>query len=219
MHVHNRAASARWAGARYCLLETVRQFGAEKLAEAGEADDVRTRHLQFYLALAECADPALRGPDQKRWVQRVNAEHDNLRVALAWSHGHAGGADNELRLAGALTWFWLLRGHWTEGRRWLEAALEREAQGRPPSIAKALHGPAFFAWRHNDIPKAQILGERGLALAKGLDDRESLIYLLIDLGITAIRRADLGGAEARFGETVSQARSKGDPWFEEMGSK
>jgi predicted ATPase len=100
----------------YRLLETVRQHAWEKLVEAGETDEMQRRHLSWYLGLAEQADGKLRGPEQQVWLDRLEAEHDNLRAALEWSKRDPNHAGMMLRLATALLWFWQFHGHWSEGR-------------------------------------------------------------------------------------------------------
>jgi predicted ATPase len=109
-------------GVRYRLLEPVRQYALAKLKESGEAETAKRSHAEHFLVLAEEAEPELFGPQEVEWWNRLEEEHDNARAALSWS---LEGADPELglRLAGALRLFWLSRGYYGEGRRWLEEAL------------------------------------------------------------------------------------------------
>ena len=125
--------------ARYRLLETVRQYGREKLEESGEAERVRRRHANYYLALAEEAERGLSGSDQAPWLARLETEHDNLRAALRWSLG-GGEAELGLGLAAALWSFWYTRGHLSEGRRWLESAVFENGRLRTRAKARALGG-------------------------------------------------------------------------------
>jgi non-specific serine/threonine protein kinase len=99
---------------RYRMLEPVRQYGQEKLEESGEKDEVGGRHALFFLALAEEVEPKINTADRRRWLERLEVEHDNLRAALAWSREEEG--ETGLRLAGALLWFWFHRGYLSEGR-------------------------------------------------------------------------------------------------------
>jgi non-specific serine/threonine protein kinase len=98
------------AGGRYRLLEMVRQYAAEGLQASGEAEPIKRKHRDWFLVLAEAAEPQLKGAEQANWLQRLETEHDNLRVALAWRATDVQGAQAGLRLAGALYRFWFMRG-------------------------------------------------------------------------------------------------------------
>src|SRR5207248_4999406 len=105
---------------RFRLLETIRQYAAEKLFDAQSADTARRRHFHYFVALMERAEPELRKANVLEWLDRLEAEHDNLRAALDWTAdadpaGHA-------RLAGSLHDFWNMRGHFAEGLERLERA-------------------------------------------------------------------------------------------------
>ncbi|GAA2620758.1 BTAD domain-containing putative transcriptional regulator [Actinomadura fulvescens] len=134
-------------GSRYRLLESVSAYALERLDEAGETDQARLRHVQYYTALAERAESHLRGPEQRRWLQRLDAEHANLRAALDEAV-RAGRAEVALRLVNALAWYWFVRGRIGEGRRALERALSLGA-GDGDALAEA--------WRIG----LDLLGRRG----------------------------------------------------------
>ena len=110
-------------GARYRLLEPVRQYARERLEESGEADAFSRRHAEFLLALAEEAAPQLTGAQQQEWAKRLETDHDNMRAALSWSLQRA--PETTLRLVGALARFWEIRTHYQEGSRWIKAALRQ----------------------------------------------------------------------------------------------
>ncbi|MFI8082252.1 AfsR/SARP family transcriptional regulator [Kitasatospora sp. NPDC086009] len=142
-------------GRRYRLLESVAAYATERLDEMADLAAVRGRHLRHYLALAERAEPRLRGADQRPWLARLDAEAGNLRAALdeALRRTAEGDGDEAVRLATALAWWWLLRGRLTEGRRSLAAALA--AAPRPSSELALLHGA--FALLTGDRAEAHAL--------------------------------------------------------------
>ena len=114
---------------RFTMLETLRAYALEQLDAAGETALVRQRHATYYVHLAEHAAPHLWGPDQAAWMERLEAEHDNLRAVLAWSRTPVGEAALGLRLAAALHEFWYWGGYISEGRAWLEGVLARQYRG------------------------------------------------------------------------------------------
>ena len=141
--------------ARYRLLETLRQYAAERLEAAGAGPAVRARHAAHFLALAERAQPEHYGRAQIAWLDRMEREHDNLRAALRW-FVDAGDAARGTRLAFALRRFWWVRGHTGEARAWTAALVDlaRSDEGRrgggPATLARALTGAALFAYLQGD---------------------------------------------------------------------
>jgi predicted ATPase/class 3 adenylate cyclase len=170
--------------ARFVMLETIHEYAREKLGESGEAEVVRSRHAEHFLALAEEAEPELKGARQLEWLDRLEEEHDNIRAALGWSFG-AGEVEEGLRIAGALSWFWHVRGHLSEGRRWLEEGLAKAGEGVAPSTrAKALVGLGVAVEvQEGDYEKAAPLYEKGLAMYRKLGDREGIANCLCNLGV------------------------------------
>jgi non-specific serine/threonine protein kinase len=195
---------------RYRLLETIRQYAHEKLLETGESEGTRDRHLAYYLRLAEETEPMLRGPEARAARDRFEDEHDNLRVALEWAMTTSGEA--ALRLSGALAWYWWLRGHHDEGRRWLTRAL---AVMLDPSAArmKALHGAGYLAHHQRDSTAARTLLEESLAIARGLDDRWTIALVLHHLGRVAYFDSDPATARALGQESLAVAEAVGDDWL------
>ena len=179
--------------ARYHLLETVRQYGREKLDESGDEDDVRGQHADFYVRLAEEAERELSGPGQVRWLRRLQTEHDNLRAALSWSLGEGGRVELGVRLAAALWPFWFTRGYLSEGRRWIESAVARTDSSAALARAKALHGAGVIATFQDDCGGAKALVEEGLALFRALGDKEGIASSLVSLCTVAMscQRADI----------------------------
>ena len=155
-------------GSRYWMLETIREYAAERLEESGEAQDLRRRHAEHLLAFAEETEPYLLGRDSKEWLRRVDAEHDNLRAAMDEFEA-VGESQLVLRLAGALARFWNFKGHLVEAGRRLEAALR--ADERPTAArAKALNGAALVAGNRGDASTATLWGDEALTLHRQLGD-------------------------------------------------
>lgn len=179
---------------RLTLLETIREYALERLVESGESDWVRRQHAAFFLALAERAEPELRGPDQLAWLTRLEQEHANLRAALEWTLA-TGREATTLGLSSALWWFWNLRGYWSEGRRWLEAALKSgrhlpmtnggDAQRGDAVYAKALWGAGVLAWLLGESEAANARLEASQVLWRRLGDERGLAYVLSSQAIVA----------------------------------
>jgi predicted ATPase len=167
---------------RYRLLETIRQYARERLDEAGEAGCTCDRHLAYFLDLAEQAEPKLRGPEARTVMDRLEEEHDNLRLAIDWALQTGG--DAALRLSGALAWFWWGRDHHSEGCRWLARALTT-TQVRSAARMKALNGAGWLAHHQRDLDKARMLLAESLAIARELDDGWTVAWTLHCLGRVA----------------------------------
>ncbi len=161
------AATEEVASTRFDMLETVRQYGWEQLEVSGEADIVRLRHAAFFLALAEAAEPDLKGSLQLARLEELETEHDNLGAALGWSLD-GGNKELGLRLAGALGEFWLMRGRLSEGRRWLQMALARGDASSTPLRVKVLNRAGSLAILQGD-ERATVLLEESLRLVKALE--------------------------------------------------
>jgi len=138
------ADAQRETETRFRLLETIRQYASEKLVEGGEADRARRRHFDCFIDLAQRADAALQGPLALEWLDRLEADHDNLRAALDWSFDAA--PRDHARLAGALRRFWDAHGHFLEGWTRLGGALERHAE-RDAVHLTLLLGAGTIAYR------------------------------------------------------------------------
>ena len=171
----------------YRLLDTLRQYGQERLQESGAAHAMGARHAMYYLDLAEQAEPALFGAAQVAWADRLEAALDNIRAALDWCLDAAetvpeGGesavtAAWGVRLAGALWWFWNIRMHRREGIAWMERAL-RQPTPATPGRAKAVLGAAHLVWTGGDRVRGEALFAAGLAVGRALDDAVPLALLL-----------------------------------------
>ncbi|MBA3946605.1 MAG: AAA family ATPase [Herpetosiphonaceae bacterium] len=211
---------------RYRLLEPVRQFARAQLAASGEQDSLRRRHASYYLQLAELAAPYLRSGARATWEDRLATEHENLRVALAWSEAQPDGAEMMVRLATALGLFWSARGHAGEGLGWLERGLARAGSATPASDTAvadtALSAPlrmaalaqgGSLAYFRGDFPRARAHCEQSIALYREHDDQRGLAYALSYLGWAEDDEAnDRAPGRAALAESVALFRQVGDRW-------
>jgi predicted ATPase/DNA-binding CsgD family transcriptional regulator len=202
------------APGRFHLLETVRQYAAEKLAAAGEEQATRREHLEWCLDIARQAESELRGAGQADWLDRLDVEHENLRAALRWGLDQPELVERTLELGAALWWFWRERGHASEGRQWLERALrapEPDALATPAAVrARALDALGALAHSQGAYAAARGAVESALAIWRAEDDRRGMIASLNTLGIVAKAEGDHARATALLQEMLAQARAVGD---------
>ena len=196
---------------RYRLLEMVRQYATERLEVSGGAEQANSRHRDFFFALAEEAQPNLKGPDQPLWLQRLEAEIGNLRAALAWCESEKDGARTGLQMAGALWQFWELRGYYNEGRASLAEALRKEeGHERTSERAKALYAAGVFAFYQGDYEAARVFHEESLAIFRELGNKQGIAGSLKDLGRLAGAQGDYAAARALYEESLAISRELGD---------
>jgi predicted ATPase/DNA-binding CsgD family transcriptional regulator len=209
---------------RYTLLDTLREFGLEQLAQSGELEQIRQVHTAYYLALAEEASPKLTGQEQGWWQRRLAAEHDNLRSALHWAV-EANHAEFALRLSSALWWYWYRQGHWREGRAWLEQALalsdasigtgglDSPRQRRQMALtAEALNGAGILAYYQGDYSRAASLSGRSVKLYRQLGDKRGIADALHGLALVARVGDNLAAACAIYAKSLALFREVGDEW-------
>ncbi|HEY3230832.1 MAG TPA: AAA family ATPase, partial [Roseiflexaceae bacterium] len=194
---------------RFAMLETIREYALERLALSDEAEVVRQTHAAYYLALAEAAEPELRGSQEDRWSRRWEAERDNLRATLRW-YAKRDETAQLARLGGAIWWFWNIRGHWSEGRGWLEQALAHSTLLPPALRAKTLLGAGWLTCQLSDFAPAHELLDESLALFRELADDRGIADALIGLAIVAYDQSDYPRAEALLGESLVFCRELGD---------
>jgi predicted ATPase/DNA-binding CsgD family transcriptional regulator len=199
--------------ARYHLLETVRQYGREKLSDLGEEEQLRERHAGYCLKLAEEAEPELKGARQVAWLERLEQEHDNLRAALRWLLGR-GESEKAARLGWALWLFWWIRGHFAEGRRSMEQALSVEGSEAMPvsAQAKALYVEGTMACGQGDNRSAEVLLEESAALYRELGDRSGVAYALGSAAVVAITQERYERGIAYSEEATELFLEVGDKW-------
>ncbi len=200
---------------RFSMLETILEYARGKLIARGLDEQVRRRHAAYFLGLAERGEPALRGADQPLWLNRLEADIDNLRGALAWLIDQRE-VEAALRLSAALAWFWGIRGYWTEGRAWLARALDGTSGGpldRSRVRMRALQGAGWFAHVQDDCESASILLGESLSIARELDDRHATAWAKHLIGRVRYFEGDIAGAAALGDEALAIARDIEDEWL------
>jgi predicted ATPase/DNA-binding CsgD family transcriptional regulator len=222
------------SGVRYRMLEPIKQYAKEKLEQGGESGTVRRRHADFFLALAEEARPELRGPEDKKWLERLEREHDNMRAALSFAL-EAGQTELALRLAGVLGTFWYMHSHSDEGRKWLEAALaalywlafdrwdhdraqevsreamrlSAEAQIEGALAASLRIMSAGPSWVRGDYERGRELLEEGLRIGREAGDRVIVAEALMQLAVTAWGMGDIERGNEIYREGIELCREAG----------
>ncbi|HEU4347295.1 MAG TPA: BTAD domain-containing putative transcriptional regulator, partial [Actinoplanes sp.] len=203
-------------GVRFRMLETLRHYAAERRTEAGEDDRVARAHATYYTTVAEQGEPALRGPQQGRWLQWLSTERDNLRVALAWCRAHAGSEpDLGLRLAGALGWFWYFASH-QDGRHEVTAMLAAATGATPAARARALQGHAVVARPRSCIvhPSAECApsARASWEILRELGERHRAAMSRTLIAVEGIGRPDMTSSLEVLAEANEEFVRVGDEW-------
>jgi len=195
---------------RLLMLETLREFGLECLETSGEGVAARQAHAQYYLALAEEAAPHLVGPEQVRWMDRLEQEHDNLRAVLQHTiTGEDEEVEQALRLGTALAWFWYVRGYASDGHRWLEW-MQAEHRGSAEVRARALNQSAWLAIWRDEYELAHAFSSESLAFYRELGDVRGMAWALFRLGDATQDRSNYTQARALYEEALTLFRQVGD---------
>jgi tetratricopeptide (TPR) repeat protein len=207
---HSLLRTERMAGGdpRFGMLGTISEYALERLAERGDEHEVCRRHALFYCTLAEAAEPALLGPHQVRWLERLDAELGNIRIALTWAV-ESGEADVGLRIGAALWRFWQLRGSVAEGREHLERSL---AQGSGSTIAraKAQARVASMALVQGDYEAIRRFGEASLLVFRRVGDDHEVVLMLGVLSFSFLATGDVDQGYELAEEGLEIARRSGD---------
>jgi non-specific serine/threonine protein kinase len=193
---------------RYRLLETLRQYGRDRLAQRGETDAVRKRHALYFRQLAEDALPHLRGPNEVTWLDRLETDHDNIRQALRWTID-ADEVDLAQGLAGTLYRFWLIRSHVDEGRTWLDQVIAMNSDDSE-SRARALLGAGTLALTHSDHIPARRHLEQALAGLRETGNNRLVAAAMHNLAQALMGMADYPAASTLIEEELSFAEKHGD---------
>ena len=202
--------------ARYHLLETMREYAGAKLEASGRRAAAMRRLLGWCVAFAERAAAELTGPDQVLWYDRIDTEHANIRLALAWGNDDAQERAAVTRLTSALWRYWLERGHVTEGREWLDRALASPSGVPPGERAKALRAAGALAMWQSDLTAARRYHDDSLTIARAIGDELGAAASLSHLGIVAWRSDDTKNAKRLLQESLAIRREHGDRAGESM---
>jgi predicted ATPase len=195
-------------GSRYWMLETIREYAAERFNDSGEAPDVARHHAEHFVSLAERAELELEGEHQSEWLERLEAELSNLRSALEWSEKFSSN-DVGVRLAGALRTFWFKRGRITEGRRFLASALDAY-QSNDTARIKALFGGALLATLQADWAEAKRLSIACNELSRALGEPRFAAISLVTLGRAVLGEGNPESAASTFEAAIAEAREHDD---------
>jgi predicted ATPase/DNA-binding SARP family transcriptional activator len=201
-------ASTHRGEARYQLLETIGQYAGTKLDAMGERPEAEQRHRDWFLSLAERAQPELRGPDQVEWFERLETEHDNLRAAFEWSMRHDD-IESALRLACAMGFFWTFHGHHAEGRDWLARALCAGSIAPSVLTATASAWAAQLAGSQYDYQRAITLAKESLVVFRGLSDHWGIGFCCLIQGNQYLAQDELESAGRLYEESHSHFRLSG----------
>jgi len=187
---------------RFRMLETIREYASERLSESGEEEVLAQEHAAIYMSLAEELEPGLHGPEQLDCFKQLEIEHDNLRAALHWSLKREK-VETALRICASLWHFWWVRGHLTEGRKWLEATLQLAAAKGDKSRerARSLYALAVLCRSSGEVGSVLRFTEESAALAREINDQASLGWAL---SVKAVGHA-LRGETASAGSTAEDA--------------
>jgi predicted ATPase len=199
-------------GVRYGMLEPVRQYAWEKLKESGEAEEVKRRHALHYLALAERAEPLIKGRDQVEWLDRLEAENGNLLAAIRWSL-EAGETQTAARFGWALRMYWVMRARQSEGRLLMEGAVGRDGGDLPARTrAKALYALAVCVYGSGDDERLMAVADEGAALFRRAGDRHGEAHALGMKGFALLKVGNLDRATGILGEALAILREHEDAW-------
>jgi non-specific serine/threonine protein kinase len=195
--------------ARYGLLQVVRQYGAQRLIECGECESVRQKHVAYFVQVADLAEQhMLAALAHTSWINRLEREHDNFRMALEWSI-HKQDFESGVRLAAGLFTLWYMRGYLAEGRRWLDSLFALPGAAPSPAHAKSLRGAGLLAFGEGDYDAARVLTERAVDMAVALDDKRLIFAAQNNLGIILIDQGEYAVAQFVLEQALASARQLG----------
>jgi predicted ATPase/DNA-binding CsgD family transcriptional regulator len=197
---------------RFFMLETIREFALEELVTRGEAEAMRRRHADYFLALAKIAEPGLMGSELTLWLGRLDGDHANLRAALSWLLEQEGAETDEsaLRLLMDLQGFWDRRTHTSEYERWLERALEQAGPKATPLRSRALRKCGFLAGRYGDYARARACTKQAETIARELGDQRLIADALNNLALVELAVGDCAAGRVLLEGLLALYRELGD---------
>lgn len=204
-----RQMEGQYSQPRYQMLETIREYGLELLEIRGELVILRRCHARYFLTLVENADLKLRGSTQAKCLDQLEAEHANIRAALAWSLEPGGEAEWGLRISAVMGWFWRFRGYLSEGREWLEKTLEACPE-RTIVRSKALARLTLLTYGQGDNTRALTLAKEGLTIAHQVGDDATIAWALHSMGRVFHSNAEYERATAVLDESLKRFEFAGD---------
>ena len=194
---------------RFMMLETIREYALERLVASGEVDVVGRRHATFFADFVDARGGRIEGPDTLTVLAQFDAEHPNLRAAVAWAVDH-GDAETAVRLAAGLWKFWWIRDHLSEGRGWLGRVAALSGEAAPSLRAEVLYGAGVFAHRDHDHDRATSFAEEARALSRRIGDGLGTARALLLLGHIARDQGRHDDAAVAFEKGLALARASGD---------
>jgi predicted ATPase len=200
---------------RFTMLETIHEYATEQLEASSEAAALQERHASYFLRLALEAAPYMYGPQRDVWMERLDREEANLRAALAWSKADKGAVQTGLRLAGALAYYWFLRGSVREGRTWLEGMLARtDGTDRSAARGLVLLGVGWLALIEGDYRAASLRTQESLSIARELGDKRGIANSGLVLGIMHMGQRNSTAAMPLLAESRTLFKELGNGWGE-----
>ncbi|MCC6453246.1 MAG: tetratricopeptide repeat protein [Acidobacteria bacterium] len=197
--------------ARFRMLVVVREFALEKLELSGDLVPVRERHATYFSELATVAEPELRGSRAAEWLQRLEREHENIRLALNWAIDRV--PETALRIAASIQRFWWRRGHLSEGVEWTRRIIDATcASGDPKLLASAYRGISSLSWNRGDFDAAVAFAEKGLEIALKTGDKKLVINALHSVGTAKHNKGDFSSAREFSEKALVMAREAGEPF-------
>lgn len=199
---------------RYRMLETIRQYARERLMDTDESAKVRYRHLDYFTMWSEEAELQLKGNRQGEWVEKMELESDNLRLALEWSQRSECDPEIGLRLLSAILRFWWMHDHFSEAKYWIERTLARKSSKRSHALSHVLSWAGIYlSVQPDQRDRAGALLEESLSIGRELGDKASICWALMMLGRVAEYQGDSVNAVVFEEQALQVSRELGERWY------